>query len=75
MNPIVELREHMNMDRRQFSFALDCSYQQVYVHEAGLVSTIQRSMRTGLERLGVDVADMERRFEEWRKAQRDALLA
>jgi len=64
MSPLQELREHLGLPIGEMAAALGVSYHAVY-HAERSGCGIPRKARAALVELGVDVADLERRQEEW----------
>lgn len=73
-NPITRAREKHGLGRREFALLLGVSYNALHNHEQGLPAQVQPAILAGLERLGIDAAQVAEEYARWRKLRREELL-
>ncbi len=73
VNPVLDLRQKLAMNRQDFAVALGVSYQALHAAESGYTQKLHGSICQGLSQLGLDAGRIKREYAEWRQVRRRKL--
>ena len=73
-NPIIELRQELNLTRADLTQVLGISYSQVYALEVGTVARPSRKTLQRIALLGRDPERLEKQYQVWRAFRATAIL-
>jgi hypothetical protein len=73
-NPFVRIREELGLKATKLAVAVGVNYSCWKRHEYGIATNIQPSVARALQRLGYNVDEVQREYDEWRKEQQESVF-